>query len=486
MPVVTFVLCCNQCRLARLITLKTKIFNCYFVITDNLGKVEKKRNELSKSNFNDSMTEEDKKFLEMWRQRNQKIPAVKRSKMTQSKSKAKKKATALESTHTVTCIQENVDDQSNSPSNFSFGIASGTEPPAILPGKNLSSAANPSVSNSVAFPTAETPLSSSSSSNPAISVANRNSASTLPSVISSLASVSQSFATTSNSNILSILPLVTSSFNSTDTAQSSESPTLNSNRQPLTHLNLSVPSDNLTYSSFLSGLQPTSETTHTAVDVSSFSLESTNSNTFSFSRPSFDSVGQTEFRVSSPVRSGFQAGFSAEEIFPPSRSPSNINNLLPGHLNPESPPTVEQINSKVDNISEKLDAVLANQRLIIDCLQNNGFMNNTSHSSTPTPRPTNHNTKELTTEELQTLKNTKKKGTTDAYFAVMLLKKYTTDEERMNCTVHGEGRKSKGLNKEALAKIKKGYETIFSNESWSDAINAMNSHLRKYCSNKDN
>ena len=68
----------------------------------------------------------------------------------------------------------------------------------------------------------------------------------------------------------------------------------------------------------------------------------------------------------------------------------------------------------------------------------------------------------------------------------MLLKRYTTDEERINCTVHGEGRKSKGLNKETLAKIKKGYETIYSDESWSDAISAMNSHLRKYCSSKDN
>ena len=102
------------------------------------------------------------------------------------------------------------------------------------------------------------------------------------------------------------------------------------------------------------------------------------------------------------------------------------------------------------------------------------------------PTPTSHNIKELTTAELEALNITKKKGTTNAYFAVMLLKRYTMDEERINCTVHGEGHKSKGLNKETLAKIKKGYETIYSDESWSDAISAMNSYLRKYCSSKDN
>ena len=224
-------------------------------------------------------------------------------------------------------------------------------------------------------------------------------------------------------------------------------------------------------------LPPASETSHTARDVSSFSLEPTNSNTFSFSRPS---VGQTEFRVSSPLQLGFQTGFS-EDVLPPSRSASNINSLLPGHVNPDGPLTVEQINSKVDTISEKLDTILENQRLIIDCLQDNGFIHNTYTSRThmPTPTPTRCNIKEMTTAELEALNITKKKGTTNAYFAVMLLKKYITDQERINCTVHGEGRKSKGINKEILAKIKKGYKTIYSDESWSDAINAMNNHLRK-------
>ena len=426
--------------------------------------MEKRRNELRKSNFNNSRTEDDKNFLENWRRSNQKIP-VKHSKKTQLKSKAKKKP--IEGTPAVTCTQENISDQSNSPSNFPLPIASGTESPTIPPinnttfsSKNLSTAAaivNPSVSNSVALSTVVNPVLSSSSSNihSAISVANRNFASVLPFATSSLAFVPQSLATTSNSNITSVIPLVTSSFNSTDTAQLSESSTSNSNLQPLTQLNLSVPSDNLTYSTFLSGLSPTSETSHTAVDVSSFSLQFTNSNTFSFSRRSFDSVGQTtgqtEFWVSSPLPLGFQTGFS-EDVLPPSRSPSNINSLLPGHVNPGSPLPVEQINSKVDAISEKLDAVLENQRLIIDCLQNNGFIHNTSTSRTPTP--TRHNIKELTTAELKALNITKKKGTTNGYFAVMLLKRYTTDEERINCTVHG-GRKSKGLNKETLVKIKK-------------------------------
>ena len=115
--------------------------------------MEKRRNELSKSNFNDSMTEDDKKFLENWRRSNQKIP-VKHSKKTQLKSKAKKKP--IESTPAVTCTQENISDQSNSPSNFPFGIASSTESPTIPPinnttfsSRNLSTAAaivNPSVS----------------------------------------------------------------------------------------------------------------------------------------------------------------------------------------------------------------------------------------------------------------------------------------------------------------------------------------------------
>ena len=74
--------------------------------------------------------------------------------------------------------------------------------------------------------------------------------------------------------------------------------------------------------------------------------------------------------------------------------------------------------------------------------------------------PTSHNIKELTTAELEALNITKKKETTNAYFAVMLLKRYTMDEECINCTVHG-GRKLKGLNKETLAKNLKRPTRLF-------------------------
>ena len=71
----------------------------------------------------------------------------------------------------------------------------------------------------------------------------------------------------------------------------------------------------------------------------------------------------------------------------------------------------------------------------------------------PTHTPTSHNIKEMTTAELKAFNITKKKENTNAFFAVMVLKKYTTDEEPINYTAHGEGCKSKGLNKETLAKI---------------------------------
>ena len=346
------------------------LFNCYFITIDDYNKVEKRRNEVSKTNFNDLMTEEDKIYLETWRRNNEKTTA-KRCAKTQLKSKTKKQAIE----------KAIIDNRSNSPLNFPLGIEPCSGPPASLPtsnptnnltsgsanppmlsaalsDKNLSSAAvivnpsvstsvNPSVSNSVASATVSFALSSPNTSNirSVESVANRNFAAYLPwAVTSSVTSAPESFPITSNSSILSILPLVTPSFNSTDTVQSSASSTLNSNLRSLAHdLNLSVPNcDNLTYSTFVSGLQPTSETSHTAIDVSSFSLVSTNSNTFSFTRPSFDSHGQTEFRVSSPVRSAFQAGFSGEDIFPP-HNPSNINNLLPGNAFQERPPTIDQI-----------------------------------------------------------------------------------------------------------------------------------------------
>ena len=83
----------------------------------------------------------------------------------------------------------------------------------------------------------------------------------------------------------------------------------------------------------------------------------------------------------------------------------------------------------MDNISEKIDAILANQSLIIDCLKNNGFISSnassTMHpqlcilnyaSSTMMPTSQKMCTKELTTVELKALNNSKKKGTTNAHF----------------------------------------------------------------------
>jgi hypothetical protein len=90
--------------------------------------------------------------------------------------------------------------------------------------------------------------------------------------------------------------------------------------------------------------------------------------------------------------------------------------------------------------------------------------------------------RELTMAELDALNLKKKSGTTDAYFAVLLLKEYTTPEECMNCTVYGVGSKSKGLHTNTLMNIKKGYERFYSNKSWGDAIKAMNNHTINYCS----
>ena len=62
------------------------------------------------------------------------------------------------------------------------------------------------------------------------------------------------------------------------------------------------------------------------------------------------------------------------------------------------------------------------------------------HSKDPHADP--HHPLEFTIAELKVFKNLKKKGTKDAHFAVILLKKYTTLQKRLNCTVYGQGRKS--------------------------------------------
>jgi hypothetical protein len=276
------------------------------------------------------------------------------------------------------------------------------------------------------------------------------------------------------------------------------------NLQPLSVLTSNT---GLSYSTFLSDLTKTSQLhSHTAATTgTSFSPESTNSNSFSFPwsglslNSSFDSVNQPEPRVSSPVQAHLQVSLPPENG---SSVRTNFENILPGQVIPENPPSIERMNKKIESLSGKIDTVLLNQQIIIDCLKTNELLfNQTLRSETPVPTADSvirtdlsHSTKEpqhsivdgseLTMEELEKMKQAKKRGTTDAHFAVMLLKVYTTPDDRVNCTVHREGPKSKGLSSQILTKIRKGYELMYSQESWKDAVSAMNSHMRKYCSKK--
>ena len=146
--------------------------------------------------------------------------------------------------------------------------------------------------------------------------------------------------------------------------------------------------------------------------------------------------------------------------------------------------------------------MLLNQQIIIDCLKTNGSLfNQTFRSERPVPTADSvnqiglsHSNKELqhsivdgselTMEMLDKMKQAKEIDTTDVHFAVMLLNVYTTPDYRVYCTVHGEGPKCKGLSSQILTKIRKGYEHMYLQESWKDAVSAMNSHVRKYCSKK--
>ena len=220
-------------------------------------------------------------------------------------------------------------------------------------------------------------------------------------------------------------------------------------------------------------------------------LDSSHSNAFSLPllnafSSSFELVGQSEPRVSAPVNQFFS------------------ENILPGQVLQDNPPLLEDIKTRIDKLEVKMDTV-SNQQKIIDILKTSGTLidqttgNATSlqvqytavdngdaiqYASTGAGQQlVLVDEVELTIAELEKLKETKKKGTTDAYFAVILLK-HTTSEERTNCTVYGEGPKSRGLKKDTLFKIKRGYELMYSQDSWKDAIDAMNNHLRKYCSNK--
>lgn len=85
------------------------------------------------------------------------------------------------------------------------------------------------------------------------------------------------------------------------------------------------------------------------------------------------------------------------------------------------------------------------QRIILDCLQNHGLINQTYISTTvPFVVPANTNgiqtsqtigplhridqdhAKEFTIAELETMRDSKKTGTTYGYFAVLLLEYYST------------------------------------------------------------
>ena len=94
-----------------------------------------------------------------------------------------------------------------------------------------------------------------------------------------------------------------------------------------------------------------------------------NSNSFSFPwsglslNSSFDSVNQPEPRVSSPVQAHLQVSLPPENG---SSVRTNFENILPGQVIPENPPSIERMNKKIESLSGKIDTVLLNQQIIID------------------------------------------------------------------------------------------------------------------------
>ena len=110
----------------------------------------------------------------------------------------------------------------------------------------------------------------------------------------------------------------------------------------------------------------------------------------------------------------------------------------------------------------ELYQVLANQKRIMECLERNGLLSTSSvatSSSEDLPIPaavpssssvglsdcTSLVGDELSLEQLQEMQKGKKAKTTSGYFGVMLLKTLTSADQRKDCTVYGEGKKSKGL-----------------------------------------
>ena len=215
------------------------------------------------------------------------------------------------------------------------------------------------------------------------------------------------------------------------TVQRSVSPNIPpTNLQPLTPLNLSITSDDLSFPRFFTDLPVTCKNCHTT-ETFSFSPVSTNSNSFSFpwSGPllhyrSFDSVGQSYPRSSTPVRSNFLTDVSVKDLTCPSNPSSSFYNILPRLAHQQSSPNFEALlTQKVDSLSRKVDTVLANQRTIVGHLMNQQPARNVTpiistadkdnndslHFKDPQADPQQN--LEFIIAELEVLKNSKKKGT---------------------------------------------------------------------------
>lgn len=435
------------------------------------------------------MTEEDKIYVEAWRVKNGKQAASKRRNDNAEIAVPTAKKAVLSLTTASSCA-------TTSPPNDVANTSLST--PLSIVSSSIPISQSSTVPHLIAVSSVQpaAPLLYSSNTHPVESVSNNVLTSILP-------ELSSSSTPASNDCAFPVLSLPSSSF--ATTVQLSVSPNIPpTNLQPLTPLNLSITSDDLSFPRYFTDLPVTCKNTHTT-ETFSFSPVSTNSNSFSlpWSGPllhnrSFDSVGQSYPRSSTPVRSNFSTDVSVNDnLTCPSNPSSSFYNTLPGLAHQESSPNFEALLTQIDSLSRKVDTVLANQRTIIDHLMNQQPARNATpvistadkddddslHFKDPQADPQQN--LEFTIAELEVLKNSKKKGTKDAHFAVILLKRYTTPQERLNCTVYGEGRKSKGLSAHILAKIKKAYELVYSNESWGEAVKAMNSHMRKYCSSKD-
>ena len=387
---------------------------CIQSIPDKLRKLEERRNEVLKTPLSELLTEEDKRFTESWRLKNDEKTARKRRTDNPEVAVSKAKKTALTSmTTSSSCATTSppVEIANTSLSNPACIVSSSMpiSQPSTVPHLTVVSSVHPAAS-----------LFQGSSTHPVESVSSNALTSILP-------DLSSSPTPATNDHAFPILPLPSSSFAST--VQSSVSPNIPPNDlQSLTPLNLSVTSDHLSFPAFFSDLPITGKNSLTTESLY-FSPVSTNSNSFSFPlsglslhNRSFDSVGQSYPRSSTPVRSTFPMGVLGKDSLTCSSSPSsNFYNILPGQAHPESRPNFEGlVTQKVNSLSQKVDMVLANQRTIIDYLINQQPTRNmtpvisTAHEDDD-PLAESHRSKdppadpqqplELTVAELEVLKN---------------------------------------------------------------------------------